>query len=50
MKCWICCVTAYTNILEYVFKNVTISYDKIKYDIFEMLPYSKGFSKHSTNL
>ena len=32
-----------TIILQYALRNLTISYDKIKYNIFYMFPYSKGF-------
>ncbi len=36
MKCWNCCIKALKKTLKYVLQNVTISYDKIKYDINEI--------------
>ncbi len=36
--------------LEQALQNVIISYDKIKYNIFEILAIPKGFSKIVTNL
>ena len=36
MNCWNYCNTARKIKVEYAIQNVTISYDKIKQDIFEM--------------